>query len=135
MKKPAHGRYFVYPAQLNPPPEPQLLALETPIPAEEIPREAIVEIFLRVSWLWQVGQTGFWFASEKRTIFSNSLPHSLHSYSYKGIVAHLSYRVEYTIPQYSIVGSGMSRGNQTENWRDNSIFIRIFTSLSTKSEP
>jgi hypothetical protein len=84
-KKPAHGRHIVYPAQLNPPREPQLLPLETLIPAEEIPREAMVEIFLRVSWLWQVGQTWLWLASEKRTIFSNSLPHSLHSYSYKGI--------------------------------------------------
>jgi hypothetical protein len=52
---------------------------------EDITREAKDEIFFLVCWLWQEGQAGFRLASEKRTIFSNSLPHSLQWYSYKGI--------------------------------------------------
>jgi hypothetical protein len=66
-----------YPAQLKPPREPQWLLDETLMLPSEFPRAAIAETFLRVSSLWQTGQTGLWLASEKRTIFSNSSPHLL----------------------------------------------------------
>jgi hypothetical protein len=77
-RKPAHGRFLFYPAQLNPPREPQLLLAETLDRLSEFPRAAIVDIFLRVSWPWQEGQSGLWLAWEKGTIFSNSSPQSLH---------------------------------------------------------
>ena len=60
-----------YPAQLNPPPEPQLPA-ELEVPEAAVPREANVDIFLWVSGLWQAGQAGERSASEKRTIFSKA---------------------------------------------------------------
>jgi hypothetical protein len=82
---PAHGWYIGYPAQLKPPLEPQPLLVEALVPPNELPSEAKDEIFFLVSWLWQEGQAGFMLASEKRITFSNSLPHSLHWYSYKGI--------------------------------------------------
>ena len=67
-----------YPPQLNPPPEPQplLLVENDPLPTEA-PIEANEEIFFFVSLLWHCGQSGLRSASEKRTIFSNSSPHSL----------------------------------------------------------
>ena len=53
--------------------------LDAPIP--EVPNETTIEIFLWVSLLSHMGQTGIRSASEKRTIFSNGSPHLLHSYS------------------------------------------------------
>jgi hypothetical protein len=60
-----------HPAQEKPPLEPQLPPEERLLPPEELPRAAKVESCFLVFWLWQVGQGGFWLASEKRTIFSN----------------------------------------------------------------
>jgi hypothetical protein len=80
--KAAHGRQG-HPAQLKPPRGVQDEPLEKPESPDE--NEATVESFLRVFWLWQPGQSGRRSASEKRTIFSNSNPHSLQRYSYKGI--------------------------------------------------
>lgn len=48
-------------------------------------KDATFEIFLWVSWLWQAGQLGLRSASEKPTIFSNTLPQSAQRYSYKGM--------------------------------------------------
>jgi hypothetical protein len=61
-----------YPAQLKPPPEPQLLLDELEAP-REAPNDAKVVIFFLVSWPWQVGQVWIMSASENRTIFSNSV--------------------------------------------------------------
>jgi hypothetical protein len=53
--------------------EPQLLLEEeVETPAALKLRLAKIEIRLLVSGLWQTGQAGMLFASEKRTIFSNS---------------------------------------------------------------
>jgi hypothetical protein len=57
--------------------------LESPPAAD--PNEAIFEIFLWVSWLWQAGQAGMRSAWEKLTIFSKTFPQSLQQYSYKGM--------------------------------------------------
>jgi hypothetical protein len=70
-----------YPAQLKPPCEPHLLLDELVAPDVAIPKDAMVEIFLWVSLLSQVGQAGVRSASEKRTIFSNASPQSLQTYS------------------------------------------------------
>jgi hypothetical protein len=67
-----------YPAQLKPPREPQLLAVELEELTEKLPKEPTLEIFLWVSWLPQVGQTGARSASVKRTIFSNVCLQSSH---------------------------------------------------------
>jgi hypothetical protein len=69
------------PAQEKPPLEPQPPPEEKLLPPEEPPSAAKVESFFFVFWLWQVGQGGVWFASEKRTIFSKGWPQSLHWYS------------------------------------------------------
>jgi hypothetical protein len=62
---------------VNPPDEPQLLLDELLVLPMDDPNDAKTEIFFRVWVPWQVGQDGFWSASEKRTIFSNSFPQSL----------------------------------------------------------
>jgi len=68
---------LIYPAQVNLPPEPQLLLEEKAEPDSEIPKDAMVEINLFVSMLSQFGQAGAISASEKRTTFSNASPQSL----------------------------------------------------------
>jgi hypothetical protein len=67
----AHGQHATYPAQVNPPPEPQLL-LEALVPFRALLKAATLEIFLVVSRLSQLGHVGLWLASEKRLICSNS---------------------------------------------------------------
>ena len=74
-----------YPAQLKPPPEPQLPPDDRDPPEEDPPSEAAADIFLRVSVLPQTGQGGKRSASEKRTIFSKSSAQFWQWYSYKGI--------------------------------------------------
>jgi hypothetical protein len=68
---------LIYPAQVNLPPEPQLLLEEFTAPVSEIPKDAMVEINLLVSVLSQFGQAGAMSASENRTTFSNASPQSL----------------------------------------------------------
>jgi hypothetical protein len=63
---------------VKPPLEPQLPPAEALVPLDELPSDENTEIFLLVFRLWQAGQDGVWSASEKRTIFSNSPPQSLH---------------------------------------------------------
>jgi hypothetical protein len=41
------------------------------------PKETTLESFFCVFWLSHFGQVGKWSDSEKRSIFSNSSPHSL----------------------------------------------------------
>jgi len=67
-----------YPAQLNPPLEPQLLLDELVLPDAPEPTDAKVEIFLWVFLLSHLGQAGSRSASENLVIFSNASPHSLH---------------------------------------------------------
>jgi len=64
-----------YPAQLNRPPEPQLLLSE--LPAFVPPNEAKLDTFLCVSSLRQVGQTGLCPVSDQRIIFSKVSPQLL----------------------------------------------------------
>jgi hypothetical protein len=75
--RPAAG----YPAQLNPPREPQLLLDEPAELADKPPREAIVDNFLWVSLLAHFGQSGVRPASEKLTLFSKDSPQSSQRYS------------------------------------------------------
>jgi len=58
-----------------------LEAEEDPVPKET----ATVDSFFRVLGLLQCGQAGSWLASEKRSVFSNSVPQSLQRYSYVGM--------------------------------------------------
>jgi hypothetical protein len=74
-----------YPAQLKPPPEPQLPPDELEVPEEVVPKEAIADNFFWVSKLWQEGQVGVRSISEKRTIFSKTCPQVLQRYSYNGM--------------------------------------------------
>ena len=50
---------YSYPAQLKPPLEPQLLAVETAFAELPVLKEATFEIFRRVWLPWQTGQAGF----------------------------------------------------------------------------
>ena len=72
--RPARGQ----PAQVNPPPDPQLLADEAAGPEEEDPKEAAIEIFLRVFSFPQNGQSGIRSDFKKLTICSNSFPQLAH---------------------------------------------------------
>jgi hypothetical protein len=72
----ANGRWG-YPPQVNPPPVLQLLFELAEEPVELVTKDTTDDIFLRVWALLQFGQAGSWFASEKRSCFSNSVPQSL----------------------------------------------------------
>jgi hypothetical protein len=52
---------------------------------DAVPKETTLESFFCVFWLAHFGQAGRRSASEKETLFSNSSPHSVQRYSYKGI--------------------------------------------------
>jgi len=64
------------PAQLKRPLEPQLLLAW--LPPFELPMEAKLDTFFRVSSLWQCGHTGLCPASDQRIIFSKVSPQLLH---------------------------------------------------------
>jgi hypothetical protein len=76
----ANGRRD-YPPQVKPPPVLQLLLELAEELAELAEKDTTDDIFLRVCVLLQSGQAGSWFASEKRSCFSNSAPQSLQRYS------------------------------------------------------
>jgi hypothetical protein len=76
----ANGRRH-YPPQVKPPPVLQLLLALVEEPTELAEKDTTDDIFLRVCVLLQFGQAGSWLASEKRSCFSNSAPHSLQRYS------------------------------------------------------
>jgi hypothetical protein len=73
------------PAQVNLPPEPQLLLLVLAVADEEAKNDAGAEIILKVSSPSQSGQCGTISDSENRTTFSKELPQSLQWNSYRGI--------------------------------------------------
>jgi hypothetical protein len=80
FQRTAHGRY-IYPLQENPLLVPQLLPEVLEEVDDAVLREATTDSFFRVLGLLQCGQTGSWLASENRSVFSNSVPHSLQRYS------------------------------------------------------
>jgi hypothetical protein len=74
-----------YPPQENPLLVPQLLPEVLEEADDPFPNEIVVDSFFRVLGLLQCGQAGSWSASEKRSVFSNSVPQSLQRYSYVGM--------------------------------------------------
>jgi hypothetical protein len=85
FERTAHGRR-IYPPQENPLAVPQLLPKVLEEVDDPFPKEiATVDSFFRVLGLLQCGQAGSWLASEKRSVFSNSVPQSLQRYSYVGM--------------------------------------------------
>jgi hypothetical protein len=70
-----------YPAQENPPRGEQLELELAPELEEAAPKAATVESFFWVLELSHLGQAGRRSDSEKRSIISNSAPHSLQRYS------------------------------------------------------